>query len=38
MYEEGEAEREGERITSRLHAVSLEPHAGLQLMNLETMT
>ena len=35
-----EREREGERerIPSRLHAVSAEPHAGLNLRNHEIMT
>ena len=32
------AEREGERIPSRLHAVSTEPNVGLELMNYEIMT
>ena len=32
---EREREREGERILSRLHAVSTEPDVGLELMNLE---
>ena len=36
----GVAEREGERerIPSRLCTVSVEPHVGLKLMNLEIMT
>ena len=34
----GGAEREGERIPSRLHAVSAEPDAGLDLINCEIMT
>ena len=34
----GEAEREGERILSKLHAVSAEPKVGLELMNCEIMT
>ena len=34
----GGAEREGERIPSRLHTVSAEPEAGLELMNHEIMT
>ena len=33
-----ERERERERIPSRLHAVSAEPHAGLDLTNCEIMT
>ena len=34
----GGAEREGDRILSRLHAVSTEPLGGLKLMNCEIMT
>ena len=34
----GEAEREGERIPSRLCTDSVEPDAGLDLMNPEIMT
>ena len=34
----GGAERGRERISSRLHAVSLEPDARLELMNCEIMT
>ena len=34
----GGAEREGDRIPSRLHAVSTEPDAGLEFMNHEIMT
>ena len=34
----GGAEREGERITSRLHAVSTDPDVGFKLTNCETMT
>ena len=40
-YEEasvGGAEREGERIPSRLWAISMEPDAGLHLANYEIMT
>ena len=33
-----EKEREGERIPSRLHAVSTEPKSGLGPMNHEIMT
>ena len=33
-----EAERGRERIPSRLHAVSTEPHAGFDLTNPEIMT
>ena len=33
-----EGERERERIPSRLHAVSAEPHAGLELTNCEIAT
>ena len=32
------AEREGERIPSRLHTVSTEPHVGLELTNHDIMT
>ena len=35
---ERERERERQRIPSRLRAVSLEPDAGLELLNGETMT
>ena len=34
----GGAEREGERIPSRFHAVSAEPDVGLDLMNREIKT
>ena len=34
----GQRERGGERIPSRLHTVSTEPKAGLELMNHEIMT
>ena len=34
----GGAEREGERIPSRLHTVSAKPDAGLKLENRELMT
>ena len=34
----GGAEKEGEGIPSRLHAVSMEPGVGLDLMNHEIMT
>ena len=34
----GGAEKEGERIPIKLHAVSTEPNAGLDLMNHEIMT
>ena len=34
----GGAEREGERILSRFHAVSAEPNVGLKLTNQEIMT
>ena len=34
----GRAEREGERIPSRLHAVSTEPNMGLDPTNCEIMT
>ena len=34
----GGAEREGERIPSRLHAVSVEPDAGLELTSQEIVT
>ena len=37
MSNEG-AEREGERIPSRLCTISLEPGMGLDLMNREIMT
>ena len=33
-----EREREGERIPSRLHAVSAEPNVGLELRNHAMMT
>ena len=33
-----EKEREGERIPSRLHTVSTEPHSGLDHTNHEIMT
>ena len=32
------AEREGETIPSRFHAVSTEPYVGLELTNCEIMT
>ena len=32
---EAERKREGERIPSRFHAVSMEPKVGLQLTNCE---
>ena len=35
---EGQRQREGERIPSRLHTVSTEPDAGLELTNREIMT
>ena len=35
---ERERETETERIPSRLHAVSMEPDAGLQLTNREIVT
>ena len=35
---EGQRERKKERIPSRLHTVSAEPHAGLELTNHEIMT
>ena len=35
---EGQRERERERIPSRLHTVSAEPDAGLELMNRESVT
>ena len=38
LFGEGGAEREGERIPSRLHAVSTEPNEGLEPMNHEIMT
>ena len=34
----GEAKREGDRIRSRLQAVSTEPKVGLRLTNHEIMT
>ena len=34
----GEAEREGERISSRFHSVSTETSVGLDLMNREIIT
>ena len=34
----GGVEREGERISSRLHAISAEPDAGVKFMNSEIMT
>ena len=34
----GGAEREGDRIQSRFHAVSSEPDPGLELVNHEIMT
>ena len=34
----GRAEREGERIPSRLYPLSAEPAAGLELTNPEIMT
>ena len=34
----GRIEREGERIPSRLHAISAQPDAGFELMNCEIMT
>ena len=36
--EEGQRQREGERIPSKLHAVSAEPDAGLKLTNREIVT
>ena len=33
-----EGQREGERIPSRLYTISVEPDAGLDLMNHEIMT
>ena len=35
---EGQRERKRARIPSRLHAVSMEPDVGLELMNHEIMT
>ena len=35
---EKERERERERLLSRLHIVSAQPYAGLDLMNREIMT
>ena len=35
---EGGAERDRERIPSRLHTVSTEPDVGFELMNPEIMT
>ena len=35
---EGEVERKGDRIPSRLCTVSTEPDAGLEFMNREIMT
>ena len=35
---EGEKERGGARIPSRLHTVSTEPNVGIELMNLEIVT
>ena len=35
---EAEREEEAERIPSRLHAVSTEPHVGLDLANRDVMT
>ena len=40
-HEWGEGQREGDtesQAVSRLGAVSIEPHAGLELMNYEIMT
>ena len=37
-FEQGRAERERERMPSRLHTVSTEPDVGLELMNHEMMT
>ena len=37
-HSRGGTERGGERIPSRLHAVSMEPDVGLELMNHEIMT
>ena len=34
----GQSERERERISGRLHTVSTEPDAGLELTNREIMT
>ena len=34
----GRGEREGERIPSRLHTVSIEPDAGLELTSQEITT
>ena len=34
----GEGERKRERIPSRVHAISAEPDAGLELTNPEIMT
>ena len=36
--EEGQRERERERIPSRLHTVSVEPNMRLKPMNCEVMT
>ena len=39
VIEQGEGQRErGEKIPSRLHAVSVESDAGLDLTNCEIMT
>ena len=38
MHKWGRAEREGERIPSRLRTISTGPDAGLKLMNHEIMT
>ena len=35
---QGGAEREGDRIPSRLHAVSIEPDVGLELTSHEIVT
>ena len=37
-FELGKAEKEGERVPSRLLAVSAEPEVGLKPMNHEIMT
>ena len=36
--EQGRVRERGERIPSRLHTVSTEPNAGLDLKNCEIMT
>ena len=38
MSRKGQREREGEGIPSRLHTVSTEPNARLELTNCEIMT